>query len=75
MVHPVKRSAAIASAGRPVAAARVLPMPAMIGAAAALGKAGCVLSPRQNLAEIRSARVGLAAPWRATRMMPAAMAC
>jgi len=40
MVHPLKRSAAIASAGRPVAAARVLPMPAMIGDAAVLGQTG-----------------------------------
>jgi hypothetical protein len=40
MVHPLKRSAAIASAGRPVAAARVLPMSAMIGDAAVLGKTG-----------------------------------
>jgi hypothetical protein len=40
MVHPVKRSAAIASAGRPVAAARVLPMPAMIGDAAVFDKNG-----------------------------------
>ena len=44
MVHPVKRSAAIASAGRPAAAVRVLPMPAMIGYAAVLGKAGWVRS-------------------------------
>jgi len=67
MVHPVKRSAAIASAGRPVAAARVLPMPAMIRDAAVLGKAGCVLSLRENLAEISLAHVGCPAPWRSTR--------
>jgi hypothetical protein len=39
MVHPVKRSAAIASAGRRVTAARLIPMRAMIGDAAVLGKA------------------------------------
>ena len=44
MVHPLKRSAAIASAGRPVAAARVMAMSAMIGDAAVVGKAGCVRS-------------------------------
>ena len=38
MVHPVKRSAAIASADQPVAAARLIPMRAMIGDAAVLGK-------------------------------------
>jgi hypothetical protein len=44
MVHPVRRSAAIASAAWPVAAARVLPMPAMIRDAVALGKALVVAS-------------------------------
>src|SRR5687768_13503191 len=38
MVHPVKRSVTIASAGRLIAPALGLPMPAMIGDAAVLGK-------------------------------------
>jgi hypothetical protein len=74
MVHPVKRNAAIASAGRPIAAARVLAMPAMIGHAAVLGKAGRALSlsrgPRQS-------QLGLHGMARAlsTRRMPSATAC
>jgi hypothetical protein len=56
---------AIASAARPVAAARVLPMPAMIRDAAVLGKARNQLGPR-----------GLARALALDqRMLPSARAC